>query len=72
MTRLSKKARRIKQAKELEQNETLREIFATREQEIIDAWKAGDTTEKREACYYEFRALEGLRDGIYATATDTE
>ncbi len=72
MSRLTIKARRIKQAKDLQQNETLTHIFATREQEIIDRWKGGGSTEIREACYYEIRALEGLRDAIYATATDTE
>ena len=72
MSRLSKKARRIKQAQELQQNETLQHIFSTREQEIIERWKSGGSTENREACYYEIRALEGLRDAIYATATDTE
>lgn len=72
MPRLSSKARRIKQAKELEVNETLLAIFAALEGEIIERWKGSDTTAKREACYYEIRALEGLRDAIYATATDTE
>ncbi len=71
MARLTVKAGRIKQAKELLENETLRHIFDEREREICERWKGSDTVEKRESCYFEITALEGLRDAIYATGTDT-
>jgi hypothetical protein len=72
MARPTKRQRQIKQAKELLANETLREIFDARKQEIFERWQASQTTELREACWYEFTALEGLNDGIYALGNDTE
>lgn len=72
MTRPTSKQKRIKQATELLQNETLAHIFDAREREIVERWKGCDSLEKREACYYEIRALIELRDTIYATATDTD
>lgn len=70
MARPTSKQKRTKQAKELLENETLTEIFEEREQEIIDRWKGSNTVEKRETCYHELTALEGLRDAIYATGND--
>lgn len=71
MARPTAKQKRIKQAKELLENETLQSIFEERKQDIRDRWQASDTPERREACYYEITALEGLRDAIYAIGTDT-
>ncbi len=71
MARPTKKQRQIKQAQELLENQTLREIFEERKQEIQERWQASATPEQREACYYEITALEGLRDAIYALGTDT-
>ncbi len=70
MARPTSKQKRIKEAQELLGNETLIAIFATREQEIIDRWKSSTISAVREACYYEITALEGLRDAVYATATE--
>ncbi len=72
MARLNKKQRQIKEAAELLQNETLKEIFESRKQEIFDRWQGSNTLDKREACFYELTALEGLRDAIYAIGTDTD
>ncbi len=72
MGRLTKKQRQIKEAAELLENETLGEIFKERKQEIRDRWQASDTPEKRESCFYEITALEGLKDAIYAIGTDTD
>lgn len=72
MARLTSKQRMIKLATELLNNEALISIFDSRQLEIVERWKCSDTVEKREACYYEICALEGLRDAIYATATDKE
>lgn len=72
MPRPTNKQRRLKQAKELLENETLYEIFEERKQEIRDRWQSSDTPEKRESCFYEITALEGLKDAIYAVGTDTE
>ncbi len=69
MVRLTTKQRRTKQAAELLKNETLAYIFGEREREIYERWKGCGTVEKREACYFEITALEGLRDAIYATGT---
>ncbi len=71
MARPTNKQRQIKEAKELLANETLREIFTERKQEIRDRWQASATVEQREACFFEITALEGLRDAIYAIGTDT-
>ncbi len=71
MARPTAKQIRIKAAKRLLENETLSSIFDEREQEIIERWKASTTVERRETCYFEITALAGLRDVIYATATDT-
>ncbi len=70
MARPTRKQQRIKDAKELLENNTLTEIFETREREIIEAWKTSRGPEMREACYYEITALQGLRDAIDATATE--
>ncbi len=72
MARPTSKQKRIKQASELRENETLNYIFEEREREIYDRWKGCGTVEQREACYFEITALEGLRDAIYATSTDTD
>jgi hypothetical protein len=72
MARPTVKKKRIKQAAELLENETLTYIFAEREREIYERWKGCETIEKREACYFEITALQGLRDAIYATGTDTD
>ncbi len=71
MGRPTKHQRQIKEAKELLENETLREIFETRKQEICERWQASQTPADREACWYELTALEGLNDAIYALGTDT-
>ena len=71
MARPTSKQLKIKRAQELLENETLADIFSEREREIYERWKCSDTVEKREACYYELTALEGLRDAIYATGNDT-
>lgn len=70
MARPTSKEKRIKQARELLENEFLTEIFDTRESEIYERWKASTSFEIRESCYYEMTALEGLRDAIDATATE--
>ena len=70
MARPTSKQKRIKQAAELLENETLRYIFDEREREIVDRWKGCGTVEEREACHFELTALEGLRDAIYAIGTD--
>ncbi len=72
MARPTNKQIRIKQAAELLENKTLRTIFDERELEIVERWKAGTTVERRETCYFEITALAGLKDAIYATATDTD
>lgn len=72
MARPTKRQRQIKQAKELLENETLREIFEARKQEIVERWQSSQTTADREACWYEITALEGLNDAIYAIGTDSE
>ncbi len=72
MARPTAKQIRIRQAAKLLENETLAAIFDERELEIIERWKGSTTVEKREACYFEVTALAGLKDAIYATATDTE
>lgn len=70
MARPTTKQMRIKQAKDLLENETLRFIFDERDREIVERWKGADSVEKREACYFEITALQGLRDAIDATSTD--
>ena len=70
MARPTSKQKQIKEARELLENETLTEIFDTRESEIYERWKTSTSFEIREACYYEITALEGLRDAIDATATE--
>lgn len=70
MARPTSKQKRTKQAAELLENETLASIFAERERDIYERWKGSDSVEKREACYFEITALEGLRDAIYAIGTD--
>ncbi len=72
MARPTSRQKTIKQARELLENETLADIFEQREREIYERWKGSATVEKREACYFEITALEGLRDAIYATGTDTD
>ena len=72
MARPTKKQTRIKQARELLENDALGSIFKERELEIIERWKASTTVERREWCYSEITALAGLRDAIYATATDND
>ena len=69
MARPTSRQKRIAQAKALLENETLAAIFDEREREIYERWKGCDTVEKREACYFEITALEGLRDAIYAIGT---
>ncbi len=71
MARPTNRQRQIKQAKELLANETLREIFESRKQEIVERWQASTTPADREACWFEITALEGLRDAIYAIGNDT-
>jgi len=71
MARLTRRQAQIKQAAELLENDCLQQIFDERECEIYERWKGCDTVEKREACYFEITALQGLRDHIYATGTDT-
>lgn len=70
MTRPTSKQRRAKQARALLENEALTDIFDEREAEIVQRWKGSDSPDKREACYHELIALEGLRDAIYASGTD--
>jgi len=70
MARPTSKQKQIKEARELLENETLTEIFDTRESEIYERWKASTGVEIREACYYEITALQGSRDAIDATATE--
>lgn len=72
MARPTSKQIRIKQAVELLENDTLRSMFDDLELEIVERWKVSTTVERRETCYFEITALAGLRDTIYATATDTE
>lgn len=72
VARPTNKQQRIKQARELLENETLRSIFDEREREIIDCWRGCATVESREACHFELTALQGLRDAIYATGTDQD
>ena len=72
MARPTAKKQRIKQAQELLENDALRSIFDEREQEIVERWKASTTVERRETCYFEIIALAGLKDALYATATDTD
>lgn len=72
MARPTSKQIRIKQADELLENDTLRSMFDDLELEIVERWKVSTTVERRETCYFEITALAGLRDTIYATATDTE
>lgn len=67
MARPTVTAKRRKQAKELATNETLLWIFAEREREIYERWKASEDTASRELCFYDITALEGLRDAIDAT-----
>ena len=70
MARPTNKQRRIKQAADLLENETLTSIFDERLSDIYERWKSGSTVEERETCYFDVRALEELRDAIYATARD--
>jgi hypothetical protein len=72
MARPTKKQRQIKEARELLANETLKEIFEERKQEIRDRWQSSTTRDEREACFFEITALEGLKDGIYAIGTDDD
>ncbi len=72
MARPTSKQKRIKEAGELLENETLAYIFDEREREIYERWKGCATVEEREACYFEITALEGLRDAIYAIGTDKD
>ncbi len=72
MARPTSKQIRIKQAAELLENDTLRSIFDEREKEIVERWKVSTTVERRESCYFEITALAGLKDAIYATATDND
>lgn len=72
MARPTNKQIRINQARELLENKTLLSMFAERELEIVERWKASTTVERRETCYFEITALAGLKDAIYATATDTD
>ena len=71
MARPTSKQKRIKDARELLENETLAWIFDEREREIYERWKGCGAVEEREACHLELTALEGLRDAIYATGTDS-
>lgn len=60
----------IKQAQELLDNQTLLDILDQRREDIRDMWQTSTDCESREACYYEVRALEDLKDGIYSTIKD--
>ncbi len=71
MARPTNKQKRINQAQELLDNDYLQQIFTDLREDIRDKWQSCDDAERREACYYEVRALEDLKDGIYATAKDT-
>ena len=66
MARPTNKEKRAKEARELLDNKTLAGIFEARDREIYERWKGSNTVEKRETCYYEITALEGLRDAIDA------
>ncbi len=72
MARPTNKQIRIKQAAELLENKALMAIFDDRAKEIIERWIGSTTVERRETCYFEITALAGLKDAIYATATDTD
>jgi hypothetical protein len=72
MARPTNKQIRIKQARELLENKTLLRIFEDRENEIVERWIGSTTVERRETCYFEITALAGLKDAIYATATDDD
>ncbi len=72
MARPTNKQIRIKQAAELLENKTLMAIFDARAKEIIERWIGSTTVERRETCYFEITALAGLKDAIYATATDRD
>lgn len=71
MARPTNKQKRINQAQELLDNDTLQDIFRQLNEDIRDAWQASDDAERREALHYKVRALEDLKDGIYAAAKDT-
>ena len=72
MPRPTKKQQRIKEAKKLLENQTLLEIFSERDREIYERWKGSANAGVREECYHEIRALDGLRDAIYAAGTDED
>ena len=58
------------EAKALQQNQLLNDIFAQCEHDIISQWRSAATIEEREQCSTDLRALESLRESIYAKVTD--
>lgn len=69
MARPSSKQVRAREAREINENGTLRVLFEEREAAIRSAWAAAPTVEQREACHADIRALNELKDYIYAAAT---
>lgn len=53
-------------ARRLREDHDLGRILEARETEIYRRWLGADTTTAREACWYEMRAVEALRDAIRA------
>ena len=70
MGRPTARQKKAKKARELRQNKTLVSIFEERELDIFSRWKGSTTTEERELCYFEMKALEGLMDAIDAAGTE--
>lgn len=69
MARPNKRDVRAREAREIHENGTLREIFDERAASIRSAWEAAQTVEQREQCHADIRALNELKDAIYAAAT---
>ena len=55
-----------REARALQKNKLLREIILTRAQEIREEWEAEKDRVLREQHWYELKALNDLRDFLYA------
>jgi hypothetical protein len=69
MARPSSKQVRAREAREISDNGTLRVIFDERAADIRSKWESSRTIDERETCHADIRALNELKDAIYAAAT---
>lgn len=60
------------EARELPDNRWLKAFFEDHRRELIEAWEASDTAEKREQLHAQVRALNEFKGALYAAAKRTK